>query len=249
MKRIVFVLFFFFFVLLACRVWAGQTSLVTYYSAPTAAYNKIKILTSSGPSGAPTCSDASGSPIAANVGALFVDTTTGNLAVCDKDGTTKTYPLQCYNSFCSYVTSSGTPCNPSCTSGYSPLESTAGTLVRDSFVTDATYTVISDVCCIGGPLDTRGYSVAPRLLGSCTGVAASCACTSAGPHTHVVTKVTCSFSTCLALSTKITAVSSVAVFPLVTNTLTDASGNLIPAGEGCQNPGEPSQACLANLYH
>jgi hypothetical protein len=133
MKRPVLILFFCFFVLSA-SLYAGTVKLVTYYPAPTGAYNKIIMPTQANPCGG----------LPANQGLLFL-ASNGSLNVCDNTGTAQVYPKQCYNIFCSGACAvvCAAPSSP-CACGYGVL---AG--ATETFAVDSTHSVTSEVCCGG----------------------------------------------------------------------------------------------------
>ena len=134
MKRPVLILFFCFFVLSA-SLYAGTVKLVTYYPAPTGAYNKILMKMQGG-------NPCAGNPT--NQGMLFL-AANGSLNVCDNTGNAQVYPKQCYNVFCSGA------CAIVCAATLSPCACGYGVLAgaTDTFWVDPTHQVTSAVCCGG----------------------------------------------------------------------------------------------------
>jgi len=166
-------LFFFFFILLCGFAFAGKTSLTTYYPAPTAAYNKIKLSTNANNI---DCTN----PI--NNGEVFVDTS-GTLNVCMNKQKT-VYPQECYNFFCSYDNTvlnddtnkcptflTGNPGNPGnpCPNGTYPVPTDSKNNYKDTFKVTANTTVLSIVCCSYKPktcsvIVPAGATACPNML-------------------------------------------------------------------------------------
>jgi len=149
MKIFIITLFICFFLTAMHEAFAGNNSFVAYYPSAGGSYNQINLTYPNTGEGRSTINS---SPCtAANEGLLYFDPTLNTLQICTNGKSQAVpYPETCFNRFCSYLTSSGTPCSfNSCPTGY-----TQAIGISDSFSTSSNYTVISTVCCsaptIGG---------------------------------------------------------------------------------------------------
>jgi hypothetical protein len=140
MRKIIYTFFLSIFILPPCLVYAGNSSIVANYPAPSGTYNKVVL---QGLYTTPDCTaQASGAYI--NAGLLYMYTDSNGyqtLAMCNKDGTgTRVdYPETCFNRFWNSPQNPSTP--NGCPKGYSST-STTNTLTADS------NTVIKvTVCC------------------------------------------------------------------------------------------------------
>jgi len=147
MKKDATLFLFLFFILFACHAMAQTISMSTYYPAPVANYNTIKLATNAP---VPTCN-------LTNIGTMYTDST-GTLYVCMTSQTSGTavfvvYPQQCYNSFCS-CQCSGTGCTCSTCPAGQPLASNA--------ICQAGFNVLTSVsgntCKNGAGVSTAGCS-------------------------------------------------------------------------------------------
>jgi hypothetical protein len=150
MKTLVIGLFLYFLLATTCTLYAGNSSMLVNYPAPSGAYNKIVLQNSKGD---PSCT------IPSNAGILFMSTVTNSLEICTSDGTAKPvlYPETCFNRFLSCTNGPTTPVpvtwictnTASCPTGYLP--STTTTNVSSSFQPDPANSknlwVNSYVCC------------------------------------------------------------------------------------------------------
>lgn len=162
-----------FLMLLSGLASAGTTTMTSWYPPPTAAYNQIKLTTGIVASGITPafyctsaghigsyflnslnnavyqCTTATGGAVSfcsTNSNSMIADNT-GTIHICNS--TTDTiYPQQCYNSFCSYDSSTGaTSCSPSCAPGY--FEESIDSLgdCSDKFQTSVHTFITSILCC------------------------------------------------------------------------------------------------------
>lgn len=147
MKKHIYILFF-IFIFPACSAIAGSITLTTYYPAPTAAYNQVKLATNAP---TPACSSA------ANVGTIYADST-GSLYVCMQNPNSPTifqyysYPQQCYNASCTFDASTGaSTCAPTCASGFAqvPIDKAVPPDTFDQYQISTNTQIISIVCCSG----------------------------------------------------------------------------------------------------
>jgi len=140
MKIFVFTLFLYFSFFAACGIYAGNSTLISNYPAPSGAYNKVVIQTQS----TVDCSTTSN-----NAGLLFFNTATNTLQLCAKvNGQTVAILAgeTCFNRFCSSGPSCFDPAATACPSGYTQAKNNGPALI-DNFTTASGYTVYSTVCC------------------------------------------------------------------------------------------------------
>jgi hypothetical protein len=155
MKILALTLFLYFSLFTSHIIYAGNTTMVSNYPAPSGSYNKVVITPQAGP--APTNVDCT---VPSNAGLLFLytDTSSGkqSLEICANNGNpiVVPYPETCFNRFCSCP---GPYCvGSSCTFNGCPTGYTQATSIVDNFTTSSTptVTVYSTVCCsapsIGG---------------------------------------------------------------------------------------------------
>lgn len=154
MKKHTCLLAFIFLTFFDFRVFAGTTTLTTFYPAPTGAYNTVKMATnyvSSTVTSTASCTNsstifkntatgtlyqctgtgtASAYCTAANQGNIIVDST-GTLHVCMYNSSSSSYldtifPQQCYNVFCGYDSSVYTLAASSCAAYATQTANTQG---------------------------------------------------------------------------------------------------------------------------
>ena len=173
MKKYIPISFASLFLLTVSYVFAGNTSLSTYFPPPSASYNTIKLATNyvavsntvaayctgAGSLNAIflnsvtntlyqcTATAGSANPYCASAaaGTVLADST-GTLHIC-VNGTDVIYPQQCHNVFCSYDSQFAASCAVACPTGFSqaPLDSLGS--MSDKFQTTAHTWITSIVCC------------------------------------------------------------------------------------------------------
>ena len=195
MKKNPSIFLFLFFILLSCNAFATKTlTLTTYYPAPTAAYNQIKLATNSN-------AGCTGS----NNGTVFVDKY-GNLNAC-MNGIATNYPQQAYNAFCSYSPPTN-PCTPACAIGFTPSVIDVNGDISDTFQisTSPNTFVVSYVCgsgsgsgaagstCNQGTDCQSGYCVSNQCSGAPVGAHCNTGsdCTSGNCVSNICGEITCS---------------------------------------------------------
>jgi len=167
MKRLVFILFFYFSIFSASTIYAGNNSMTANYPAPAGSYNKVVLQNLQGTD--PDCTLLYNGTVYTNAGLLFMHTdASGNqsLEMCTNDGTAKAvpYPEVCFNRFCSWYDNTGlitpqanTMCpsfSSGCPNGFTWIPTDTSGDYEDAITTYSLsapyYRVQSGVCCSCG---------------------------------------------------------------------------------------------------
>ena len=152
MKTLVLRSFLCFSIFTACAAYAGDSSMVVNYPAPSGSYNKIVLQNSNGD---PNCAAPGPEGVGySNAGILFMHNNGGTqtLEICTNDGTATPvpYPETCFNRFCSCLAATpSVPCTcafTSCPTGYSQAHS-----MVDSFTPDGGTTYVNSTICCSQP--------------------------------------------------------------------------------------------------
>jgi hypothetical protein len=144
MKTLVLTLFFYFSLFTAYDIYAGNSTMIANYPAPNGSYNNVVLNTQ-----LTTNIDCS---IASNAGLLFMNSTLNALEICVNGQTVPVpYPETCFNRFCSTGGSPACPAGNFSTGSNCPVGFTQATvngqLLVDPFITSASFTVYSTLCC------------------------------------------------------------------------------------------------------
>jgi len=179
MKKNFSLFLFLFTILFTCFAFAGTTSLTTYYPAPTAAYNKVKLSTNASYSTTPNTGYCGSTLTPLNNGAIFIDSS-GNLNVC-MNGQATSYPQECYNRFFSYDTSSPPAgatwsdyrklyTSTNCQSGFIQVPVDGLTPSPNSYEQFQTspHTVVTSIVCCSGTLSSGATYTPPTTTAPTT---------------------------------------------------------------------------------
>jgi len=140
MKTIIIKFSFCFLILSGFNCFAENTTISVNYPAPSGAYNKVVLITTTNPQ----C-NAMTNGVYTNAGELFLDTVSHTLQMCTADGTAASvpYPEACFNRFCSWTdTDNSSPPKGNCSVnqcpyGYSYGLDTGGSILGDKFTTSS----------------------------------------------------------------------------------------------------------------